>query len=238
MMKHLLVGLAGAALVVGVSASAANAQCAFPHPKKAGKYQTNLVQAFVSCGNVGGNTPNTVAGGSTPSCTPPETFYQKNNHTNDGWRFDQLTGQGQLQLKASQVPSKTVPPDVGQCGTPCNPPGNTTDVNIKLILKGVFNNGSPIGVTPPGDPGTLATVSRATFNDRSGGGTDMTVVDFPAQFPFAVLKGKAVLKTSADTLLNGAGLAGLPHCTSLENVSVQVLDSFGDTFATPGVFNP
>lgn len=236
MMKHLLVGLAGAALVVGVSASAANAQCSFPHPKKAGKYQTNLVQAFVSCGNVGGNSPNAVAGGSTPSCQPVETFFEQSGNVSTGWRFDPLVGQGQLQLKSAKAPYKTVPPDTGQCGTPCNPPGDTVDVNIALKLSGVSNSSGLVGLIAPGDPGTLATVSRATFDDRTSG--DMTVVDFPAQFNFNVFKGKTSLKTSADTLLNGAGLAGLPHCTSLENVVVTILDTNGDTFAVPGVFMP
>src|SRR6185369_12963337 len=73
MKKHLLGGLA-AVLVVGISASSALAQCAFEHPKKAGKFASNFVQAFVSCGNAGGNSPNSTTEGGVPSCKPPETF--------------------------------------------------------------------------------------------------------------------------------------------------------------------
>src|SRR2546427_8359009 len=71
MKRHLLVALA-AVLAVGISASAARAQCAFQHPKKAGKLQSNLIQAFVSCNNPGGNQPNNTTGGGIPSCSPPE----------------------------------------------------------------------------------------------------------------------------------------------------------------------
>src|SRR3954451_23445972 len=66
MKKHLLGGLA-AVLVVGISASAALAQCAFEHPKKAGGLKSNFVQAFVSCGNPGGNSPNTTTEGGVPT---------------------------------------------------------------------------------------------------------------------------------------------------------------------------
>src|SRR5882724_5419388 len=85
MIKQLVGGLAAAALVVGFSASA-HAQCAFPHPKKAASFKSNFVQAFVSCGNAGGNSPNTFAGGgAAPACRPPETFNQQAGSPTNGW---------------------------------------------------------------------------------------------------------------------------------------------------------
>src|ERR1051326_2933456 len=85
MFKQLVGGLAVAAVVVGASASA-HAQCAFQHPKKAKKFQSAFVQAFVSCGNVGGNSPNTAAGGgAAPACKPPETFNDQAGDPPTGW---------------------------------------------------------------------------------------------------------------------------------------------------------
>jgi hypothetical protein len=69
MKRHLLAGLAAAALVVGLSASSANAQCAFEHPRKARGFRSSFVSAFVSCDNPGGHSDNTDAsGGAVPAC--------------------------------------------------------------------------------------------------------------------------------------------------------------------------
>ena len=67
---------------------------------------------------------------------------------------------------------------------------------------------------------------------------DLTVVDFPASFPFTMSGGKATVKTSADALLNGIGQPSLPHCSSIETVSITVVDPNGDTFANLGAFLP
>jgi hypothetical protein len=90
----------------------------------------------------------------------------------------------------------------------------------------------------PAGPSTgfLATVARATFDDRAGG--DMTVDDFPANFPLLIADGKINVKTSADVLLNGISQPGLPHCSNIETVSITVLDENGNTFANVGVFLP
>jgi hypothetical protein len=217
MKKHLLGGLA-AVLVVGISASSALAQCAFEHPKKAGKFQSNFVQAFVSCGNAGGNSPNSTTEGGVPSCKPPETFSAQSGNTATGWQWDELKGQGQVQFKAQKV-SKD----------PAVTPPNSTDLSVNVKLKGILSGPGPANGT-----GALSTTARATFNDRMNG--DMTVVDFPANFPIQVVDGKAKLKTSADALLNGISQPGLPDCTSIETVSITITDQNGDTFANTGTF--
>jgi hypothetical protein len=219
MKKHLLGGLA-AVLVVGISASSVLAQCAFEHPKKAGKFQSNLVQAFVSCGNPGGgsNSPNSTTEGGVPSCKPPETFSAQSGNTATGWQWDETKGQGQVQFKSQKV-SKN----------PAVTPANSTDLSVQAKLSGVL-----VGGAPANGNGALATTARATFNDRMNG--DMTVVDFPANFPLTVTNGKAKLKTSADVLLNGISQPGLPDCTSIETVSITIVDSNGDTFANTGTF--
>ncbi len=217
MKKHLLGGLA-AVLVVGISASVAMAQCAFEHPKKAGKFQSNFVQAFVSCGNAGGNSPNATTEGGVPTCKPPETYSEQAGNTATGWQWDELKGQGQVQFKAKKVAKD-----------PAITPANSTDLDVKVKLKGVVD-----AVGPANGTGALATSARATFNDRVGG--DMTVTDFPANFPLTVADGKANLKTSADALLNGITQPGLPDCTSIETVSITITDINGDTFANTGTF--
>jgi hypothetical protein len=245
-MKHLL---AGAVLViVGLSTTTANGQCSFPHPKNAGKFQTSLVQPLVTCGNPGGN-PATTTGLNTsvPGCQPVQGYYERNGHSHDGWRFDPVTGKGQLQLKASKVPASTA---TGQCGVPCNPPGDTTDMLVSLTLAGVNNADGPVGPILPGAPGQLDLTFRATLRDRANG--DMTLYDYPVLLNFVVHDGKAKVKSSIDTLLNNMGVQGLPHCTALEfppdptgtldqgadSTVLQILDENGDLFAVPGLFMP
>lgn len=251
-MKKLLLGGFAAILAVGISASAARAQCAFEHPKKAAKFQSDFVQAFVSCGNTGGNSPNSTTEGGVPTCKPAATYNEQAGSPPTGWQWNERKAQGQVQFKASKRPPVNV----------LNPPGDTTDLAVKVKMKGiVYDNGSscdgganndafctvasecPAGtcVENPGIPagpttGFLATVARATFDDRTGG--DMTVVDFPANFPLLVADGKINVKTSADVLLNGISQPGLPHCSNVETVSIMVLDENGNTFANVGVFLP
>ena len=69
-------------------------------------------------------------------------------------------------------------------------------------------------------------------------GTPMTVVDFPAGFPITVVDGKSKIKTSANVLLNGIGQPGLPGCSTIEVVSVTIVDPNGNTFANLGTFLP
>lgn len=222
MKKHLLGGLA-AVLVVGISASAALAQCAFEHPKKAGKFQSNFVQAFVSCGNLGGNSPNSTTEGGVPTCKPPETYAAQAGSPPGSWTWDELKGQGQVQIKSVKTAKPATPPIT---------PADSSDLSINVKIKGVLDNNT----LPASGLGKLSTVARATFNDRTGG--DMTVVDFPANFDLLLTNGQGKQKTSADALLNGITQPGLPHCASIETVSITITDPNGNTFANVGIYNP
>lgn len=219
MKKHLLGGLA-AVLVVGISASAALAACDFEHPKKAGKLQSNFVQAFVSCGNLGGNSPNTTTEGGVPTCKPPETYAQQAGSPPGSWTWDETKGQGSVQIKSVKVAKPPVTP------------ADSSDLAIKIKLQGVTDNNT----VPSNSTGALSTVARATFDDRVGG--SMTVVDFPANFPITLVGGKVVKKTTADALLNGISQPGLPNCASIETVSITITDVNGNTFANLGIYNP
>jgi len=226
MIKQLVGGLAAAALVVGISASA-HAQCTFQHPQKAGGFAGNFVQAFVSCGNNGGNSPNTVAGGgAAPACSPPETYSEQACGVGgcaSGWLWGPK-GKGQVKFKALK---KAFDPTT----TPGDP--DTSDLVVKLSVKDIEYPGGSGLVT---GNGTLSTLSRTTFDDRTAG--DVTIVDFPVKFPFTVTDGKGKLKRSADQQLNLGNLAGLPHCTSIETVKVTIQDEAGHAFGSIGLFLP
>jgi len=228
MNKRLLITLA-AVLAIGFTANAARAQCGFNHPKKTVTFKSNFVQAFVSCGNPGGNTPNSTTEGGVPSCAPPETFNQQAGSPPNGWFFDPERGQGRITIKPTREPYRLPP-------TPLNPPGETGDLHIQFALANVLDAAGRAN-----GPGTLATVARATLRDRQpptgpAGDVPMTVIDFPAPFPFSLVNGSVHIDTSADALLNGIGQPGLPHCSSIELVSITVADENGNTFANLGAW--
>jgi len=232
MRKHLLVTLV-AVMTLGFTVSMASAQCTIAHPLKAKNFKVSLVQAFVSCGNAGAPSPNTATEGGVPTCQPIQTFNEADGSPPSGWRWNPLTSSGTVAMKPTLVPAckqggTSLP---AACPGGLNPAGDTADLLATLKLKGVVSDDAPLGAS--GD-GTLATVARATLRDRVGG--PMTVVDFPAGFPFTLTAGKASLKTSADALLNSIGQTGLPHCTSLEIVSISVLDENGNAFGSLGAW--
>jgi hypothetical protein len=229
-----------ALLAFGFTASAARAQCAFEHPKKARLIESDLVQAFVSCGNPGGNPVNDNTEGGVPSCSPPETFNEQAGSPANGWLWDETKSRGNVRFSAQMAPvsvtnDTTLPP---ACANPLLCPPGSKDLLVHMQLHNIIDGAGRASGT-----GTLATVARATLDDRgadgmAGGGDDqdMTVVDFPAGFPFTLTDGRTNLKTSADALLNAIGQPSLPSCTSIEVVSVSVLDENGNAFASMGTF--
>jgi hypothetical protein len=119
--------------------------------------------------------------------------------------------------------------------TPCSTGNPLACSNLSLSVKcsGVLNAD---GVTPNNQSGwNLNTVARATFDDTSSG--DMTVIDFPAQFPLPQASGgKFSGKFTTNQLLTdlfGAG-SELPACTAIQLVRVAIADPSGNTFATMG----
>ena len=227
MKKHLLMTLL-AVLAISLTASAAHAVCGFNHPKKTVTFKSNFVQAFVSCGNPGGNVPNSTTEGGVPSCKPPETFNQQAGDPPNGWFFDPQRGQARITIKVTKEPYRINNPTL-------NPPGDTGDLHIQFSMSNVLDQAGRASGN-----GTLSTVARATLRDRQGTGgnnTDdvpMTVIDFPAPFAFTLTNGATHLDTSADALLNGIGQPGLPHCASIELVSITVADENGNTMANLG----
>jgi hypothetical protein len=225
-----------AVLVIAISAAGARAQCSFGHPRSAKALLTTLTQAFVSCGNIGGNSPNTTTEGGVPACAPPQTFAEQAGSPSGTWTWDDLTPKvyGKLYIKRRLPPSCTTgtPAEQALCAT-LNPIGDTTDLYFRVKLKGVREDATNF---PANGTGTLTVNVRVTFDDRAGG--PMTWIDFPLSFSFEVNGGTADAIASGDAILNDEGRPGLPHCTSIEILSAAVIDENGNTFAVPGLFNP
>jgi hypothetical protein len=213
-MKKTLFTLAAVATVALFTISTAHAQCSFDAAGKAKGLKSDMTRGYVPCGSgVTFPAPNTAGKSGTPGCTPPTTY--------SSFLF---SDKGKCSIKSK---AKFESP----CGT--GTPGDCSNVTLQSKCSGVTNAD---GVTPISGAGwALNTLARATIDDSAGG--DQTIIDFPAQFTFdPANKGKLKLKSDTHTLLNllfgpGNELAG---CTSLEIISVKIVDPVAAIFATMG----
>ncbi len=174
MKKHIIAASAGA-LVIGIAsiASAAATPCAvsYQHPAKAKSIKSALVQAFVSCNNPGGNTPNaTTETGTVPTCYPAETVHQQAGSPPLGWTWGPKS-KGDITFKAGK--NKVV--------HPLNTDPNAVDLNIQVKISDIRDNTG----TADGTSGSVQSLSRATLIDRAADQL-MTVIDFPTGFGITV----------------------------------------------------
>jgi hypothetical protein len=260
MIKQLVGGLAGVAVFVGLAASAhaADANCDFSHPSKAKKFQGYFVQAFVPCGGlcfgganegrfcpqdsacpggvcravVGGKvmqpetfpSTSTALGGALFACQPPETFNEQAGGPPTGWLWGPKT-QAKIQFKALAKP-----------GNPTVTPADAADLVVQVKAKDI----EQVGFVPAdGTEGNLEILSRTTLTDRTNG--SVTAADFLLNVRLPVFGGKINVKTSVDQQLNSVengGLDSLPHCTSIEILSVVMQDELSHNFGTLGVLLP
>lgn len=212
-MKKALLTIAAVA-ALGAYASSASAQCAFNEPGKAKGLKSSLVKAYASCPGITFPATNSSTMAGVPGCAAPFAL--------SAYKFD--SQKGKCDLKTSH-----------KLENPCSTGSPAACSNLSLSIKcsGVLNAD---GVTPNSQSGwNLNTVARATFDDNSNG--DMTVIDFPAQFPLPAASGGSFSgKFDTNTLLTdlfGAG-SELPGCTAIQLVTVAVADPAGNTFATMG----
>ncbi len=226
MNKHIIA--AGAAvLAIGFagSASAAAVPCAvtYQHPASAKQIKSSLVQAFVSCNNPGGGTPNaTTETGSVPTCFPATTYHAAALNPPLGWTWGPK-GKGDITFKAGK--NKVV--------HPLNTDPAAVDLYITVKIGDILDNtGSADGTT-----GRVQSLARATLIDRDATQL-MTVVDFPTGFGIPAVNGKVNKKTSATVILNNLSQPSLPACTTIELVAVLVKDPNGNQFAALGTFLP
>ncbi len=195
--------------------------CLLQHPTSAKTFGTSFVQAFVPCDDPeeGGSPPNTTTEGGDQACAAPETFNDLDGSPSDGWHW----GPGASgQLGAKPGTNKVVHPN--------NPPGDTADILLTMTLSGILDGTGG----PASGPGAITALARTTFDDRDLG--DLTLIDFPALFPFTLTAGKVKHKTSANAALNNLGQPGLPLCSSLEFLDLQIFDANSNAFAAAGLF--
>src|SRR6185369_8458795 len=102
---------------------------------------TNLVQAFVSCGNPGGNSPSNTTEGGIPACTP-ETFNEQDGSPSNGWHWDQSV--------SSQAVVKMKPICPG-----------AADSSVKMKILGVLDGAGQ----PAATQGHFALILRVTLDD-------------------------------------------------------------------------
>ncbi len=237
-------------LIAGLTTGTSGAQCTFQHPKKGKVVETSLVQAFIPCDastcvggwNEGGacttdadcpaqgpestfcyaSSVNASTDIGVISCKPPLTYNEAKGSPPNGWRWGP-NGWGTVSFKPTK--NKLVNPSL-------NPVPNTADVEVRLDLVDVEDADGLVDGS-----GTLVPLRRTTFEDRAGG--DMTVVDLSLpSFQVPVVRGRARVKTSANAWLNEEGFPGVPGCTSLELVDLQLFDENYTLFARPGIFVP
>ncbi len=202
----------------------AAAKCAavYPHPAKTGKLQASFVQMFVSCQNPGGNNPNATTETGTKSCFPAETFAQQSQSSPSGAWLWGPHAHGSVSLVSGK----------NQLYSPLNTDPDAVDLFIKLSLKGLLDvTGGAYGT------GRVRMLVRMTIVDRTAS-QPMTFVDIPLSFAFAAINGKVSKHTSLSYALNLAGLRALPACSTVELLSLWIIDSVNNRFAELGSYLP
>jgi hypothetical protein len=221
-MRILLVALV-AALVTPTTVSA---QCAFDRPNGStgyiASYTSSLVRAFVSCNNPGGNVPNsTTVGGTIPTCWPAEDFGQHAGLPSNGWNFSNglSSSTGKVQIKRTSG---------GENPGGMEPTSRDTVVKVKLYRIARNSGGYASGT------GSVQVNLRVTTQDYLG--DDMTVIDFPFSMPITLSSyGTGSASKKVGDILRGLSQPRWSDCTSVEILSVTVLDPNGDLFAVSGV---
>lgn len=174
-----------------------------------------MVRAYAPCGTgITFPSPNTAAASGTPGCTPPTPY--------SDFLF---SDKGKCSVQGSH-----------KWESPCGlgGPEDCSNFTWKARCSGIT---AADGTTLiEGSGWTLNMLYRATWQDSANG--DQTVIDFPAQVTFAPAK-KGRMKAGADThmLLNQLPFFPprfLPGCTSLEVLSVKIVDPQNRVFATMG----
>ncbi len=200
-----------------------DAQCTPPHPAKARKMQMGFVGAFGGCNNAedGYQPPNAVTENGIAACAPAQPYYEV-TRSMGSWRWDATRGKALVQLKAAKsAPSNAL-----------NPPGDTSDVAVALKMKGILD---AFGFGDATGQGWLGLSVQVTARDRINGNLT-TEYYLPA--PISVAHGSGKMKSSIDTLLNGASPAqpGLPHCAAVTPIGAVVSDPATNWFALGGLY--
>lgn len=219
------------AVFAAFHASQVAAQCDFDVAPAKG-LKASMVRAFAACPGTELSIPNTQTEGGTVACTPVTPRQDNEQETlysyGEKGRCDVRTS-AKLVADCSDVTDAGGSP-LGLAPAPCH----VTYVSSKC--SGIVGSDGQTLIGRSDDGFALATLTRATFDDASGG--DMTVIDFPVTFTYSVPEGgkMSLQSSSAESLipLVGVNNADLPACTSLEIVDMIVKDPEGLPFASLG----
>lgn len=211
--------------------SKASAQCDFDVAPAKG-LKASMVRSFAACPGTDHPTGNTSTEGGIEACTPVVPRSVGSSPT-----LYSFGEKGKCDVRTSSKLVKDCSGLTNAAGTPLGlqaGPCHVTFVNSKC--SGILGTDGQTLIGASDDGFSLATLTRATMDDASGG--DMTVIDFPVTFTYSVpSNGKmSVDSSSAESLvpLVGVNNAGLPSCTSIEFVDVVVKDPQGMPFAVLG----
>lgn len=231
-MKKVTLSIAAIALVGLYAGNASAAGCDFNLAPAKG-VKGSMVRNYAPCPGTEHPVSNTETEGGTEACTPVIPF-QNGTGNSTTYKYG-AKGKCSVSTSAKLVADCSLVTGgdgalLGLQSGPCH----ITYVSSKC--SGVTTSDVNIPIDA-GDIGwTLATLTRATFNDATNG--DMTVIDFPVTFDYSTpSKGKMAVKSnSAEQLepLVGLNNADLPACTSLEIVDVTIKDPAGLPFAKLG----
>jgi hypothetical protein len=215
-MKKVLFSLSAVAMLSFI-ASTAMATCTFNEPFKAKGLKSDMVSAMTPCGGTSGAAINTASSTGIPGCTPPVAL--------SSYLFG-AKGKCSIKSKAkAEAPCKTTDFADPSC----------SDITLKLSCSDILRSD---GTTPVGgvddDGWSISTLARTTFEDINGAGDEISIIDFPLQFPVPEpAKGKVKAKVSANSLLIGTG-GLLPACSAIEILNLVLVDPNGDPFAQMG----
>ena len=240
-MKKLIMPLAVIA-AVGFYAGSASAQCTFgfdggtpetsrgPAPAKGVK--GSMVRNYAGCTSTEHPTANATTESGTDACQPviPPGAGGGTDYAYAAKGKCTVQTQAKL-LKDCSKAEDAAGNSLGLDTRPCHV------TFVRSSCKGIVRADGVTPINGAVDAGwELATLSRASLNDPSGG--DMTVIDFPVAFTYSDPEDgeMEVDSSSAEALvpLVGANGAALPACTSIEVVDVKIKDPDGNSFAKLG----
>lgn len=229
-MKKITLPIAAMALV-GLYAGTASAQCDFDVAPAKG-IKSSMVRNYAPCPGTEHPVTNSATDGGTESCSPVLPAEVDGDATlysfGDKGKCD-ISISSKLVKDCSTVTDANKVP-LGLEAIPCHV------AYVSSKCSGILgtDNATPIGAADDG--WSLATLTRATFNDQTNG--DMTVIDFPVTFNYSTPSSGAmsIKSNSAEALkpLVGVNNADLPACTSLEVVNILIKDPLGLPFAKQG----
>ncbi|HXC52615.1 MAG TPA: hypothetical protein VN634_17160 [Candidatus Limnocylindrales bacterium] len=241
-MKKLIMPFAVIA-AVGIYAGTASAQCTFgfdggtpensrgPAPAKGVK--GSMVRNYAACTSTEHPTANATTESGTDACqpvTPPVLGGGGTTYAYSAKGKCTASTQAKLLKDCSKAEDSAGNP-LGLEARPCHV------TFVRSSCKGIVKADGTTPINGAVDDGwELATLSRASLNDPTGG--DMTVIDFPVAFTYSTPEDgeMEIDSSSAEALLPlvGANGAALPACTSIEIVDVKIKDPDGNSFAKLG----